>query len=613
MKNKEFVDNLKTKVVESIVNRRYLGLEYCVYLFKISEDIDLEKYKIQLIEFKETKNFNHVGNLPMPVKKNKQYFIDFEKYITWRYGLRGTPYLCSSLYNIIRDKDKKSVREYVPNYKFWLDNPAYCTGCKLGDMPAVIILIFEKPKDQDFDQELKNIYIPTLIKRVEDIFHKKNIFDKNYIDIASKLIDDGDFPNVKKCVEELKYNYDEAKYLMWLFYEFLIKNFKEFKNEIKTKDQILFVELTKDFEYNQKNLFRVPTYRDHFMHQCNVYILGIALIGVLYRKLSINLTKIASNAYKYRDQINIKEFGVIWFIASMYHDISYPIEKSGHWLNYFFSSYIYPENDCTKILDSEIKFSGLMTNLKYSRSLEEIGLYLHLLHNSKDDINYIDLRSPNDKLPKGCVFRNSFTYFIIDKKDHGALSALMIVDKFQKNKDINKYIFPAINAIYIHNHMWIKGNIQEVPCKTCNKDNCNVCKLLESYYAEYFKINYKNTLSNYENLFKISFEADPIGFLLIFCDALQDWGRQNTEPNKYTEESLINPSKIDKIEIKKNCLYINLKINKNLSNDIINKYFKMKKREFASVFSRLKFIKGYEIKVGIQKPKSKPTIFTIVS
>ena len=96
--------------------------------------------------------------------------------------------------------------------------------------------------------------------------------------------------------------------------------------------------LAKEFEKKQKNLFIIPFYRDHFLHQSNVYLLGITIISILERKFKNNIVEdfnrsyypVDGQKYQYRH-----DACAIWFLASMFHDISYPVEKSGQWLDAF--------------------------------------------------------------------------------------------------------------------------------------------------------------------------------------------------------------------------------------------------------------------------------------
>lgn len=380
-----------------------------------------------------------------------------------------------------------------------------------------------------------------------------------------------------------------------------------FYGKIKFEQQEKFLSLTREFENNQKNLFLIPYYRDHFFHQCNVYLLGLVILSIMCNKdFNRNIKDDFNIAYRLPEHEEYKDFpdvALIWFIASMFHDIAYPVEKIIQWLDPFVKQYICPAEYHKPILTTTVNISKIISDHSYSKCIENLAEYHRELKFTSNVIEYEDFNTSPD-IKKACKIRNRIISRTIDSLDHGILSALMLLNRFQADNEISKYLFPAVSAISVHNSQWIDEDTFKEPCKSCKDDHqCGKCRGWKETYDKYFENDEKP-------LRYIKFEKNPVEFLLILCDTLQDWGRHNYEQLSQVNEFLQNQSNLTDIKIADKKIIFDFKTDFEAGMDFVQR----KKQEIAKVFSRLKFIEDHDIVVNLYPPgKDEPIVFSMNS
>lgn len=256
---------------------------------------------------------------------------------------------------------------------------------------------------------------------------------------------------------------------------------------------LLYSDFLKVFEPGLQYIFadtreKGRIYRDHYLHQFQVFLLGISIIDNLY------------DFFKKK----YKEPELSWLIASSFHDISYPVQLYDDWSEKFFKEvFKIPKSPGTLELKSNFVDQSFLACMGY---LIDSLCSVHLCKSLKSNW----LGEENDLV-------QFFYKEITTIKNHGILSSISLLKMIQspsnkktiskkfkrKFQDVLVDIFlPSVLAITLHESKIWSGLKKE---RLIDKSP----KVLSS----------------------LKFEDDPLSFLLIFCDSIQEWGR----PSKLQE------------------------------------------------------------------------------
>jgi len=227
-----------------------------------------------------------------------------------------------------------------------------------------------------------------------------------------------------------------------------------------------YPEFQKDFE---PVLLLNPRYRDHFLHQLHVFLLGCCIIDKLYYDESIS---------KFEERFG-NPIEDIWLFASSYHDYNYNIQNYNEWIATFFKNTLFLDENPSRLrLDECYVKEDYM--FKTGELCEAFGLN---------------------------VDKTTLLFFyekIIDEKNHGLLGALSLLKLFDQNyppKIKRRSLIKAARAIALHDEdIW-----------------------------KHFSGRSEGDFSQKKALEKLEFKNDPLSFLLIFCDTIQEWGRVGRE------------------------------------------------------------------------------------
>jgi len=211
------------------------------------------------------------------------------------------------------------------------------------------------------------------------------------------------------------------------------------------------------------------TYRDHYLHQFQVFLLGLHIIDKFYQKLKFD---------------RVKEMQ--WLVASSFHDVAYPVQLYDGWSKRFFKKLFGISNVGSADLKSQFIDNTLLASMGYLIvSLCETHLERPLTGNwLEDEKNLVKF----------------FYKKITMVKHHCVLSAISLLKKVLADQNVSdsvKGVFvPAALAMALHD---------------------------EEIWAG---------LKTSHGLSSIKFANDPIAFLLLFCDCVQEWGRPKKEPKE---------------------------------------------------------------------------------
>jgi len=223
-------------------------------------------------------------------------------------------------------------------------------------------------------------------------------------------------------------------------------------------------------------LLRNAEYRDHFLHQFQVFLLGTCIIDKLYSNKEKCLTEFSS---LYKCPIE-----KAWLLASTYHDFNYSIQQYDLWIKEFIAQAL---NTTGKGNLSPLKLDAAFIRENFLLKTKEICKALNLEMNN--------------------VVMNFFYEQAVNKRNHGLLSALSLLKLFEnaKSPQINQSaLIQAAVAIALHDgDIWKAFSGEE--------ENDDV------------KWNHNFTEKKFLKI--LEFKNHPLIFLLIFCDTIQEWGR----------------------------------------------------------------------------------------
>ncbi|MEW6716528.1 MAG: hypothetical protein AB1345_03340 [Chloroflexota bacterium] len=282
-------------------------------------------------------------------------------------------------------------------------------------------------------------------------------------------------------------------------------------------------------------LYKDLFYRDHFIHQYLVFLTGIPIIYKFHQNIKSYLSKVDSISEDFVD------LGKSWLLASTYHDISYPIQRMDDWLKAFFVDFLNFELnpitiDMTSVLmakdylDDLLMLSGFSYNIykKFCPVLDQAYIFKLLVEK-------------------------------LHNRNHGVLSSLILLDKYsecfrERRGDyfrllLYSQVLPAALAIALHD-----SNVWEE-----------------------------------ESISKIIFEEDPITFILMFCDTVQEWGRPIVPASIYQPSHipLMTNYRIDKDKVTITLTY-DIVEEITLKNGERSSTLELKHDEISSLFSKLK-------------------------
>ena len=233
-----------------------------------------------------------------------------------------------------------------------------------------------------------------------------------------------------------------------------------------------------------------PKYRDHYIHQFQVFLLGALIIDGLI------------DSQKIKQELTY-DLCMGWLLASTFHDFTYPVQKHDEYIADFFKQSLGIEESL-----GFLELKDNYTEYSFSACIEHILYSAAKCFNDKDFNKEAGAENFNK-------IRDFFYYKITQNKNHGLLSSLGLLKKFRNKLDFNHILLPAAVATALHDdEIWqlLHGleatNKKEVEYIACVREIAPLCKL--------------------------DFDDHPLAFLLILCDNIQDWGR-HCEDDKLSE------------------------------------------------------------------------------
>jgi hypothetical protein len=231
--------------------------------------------------------------------------------------------------------------------------------------------------------------------------------------------------------------------------------------------QMNYPDIGKDFE---AVLLLDPRYRDHFLHEFQVFLLGAIIIDSLYNTQPVRDFEKATGS-------RIED---AWLAASTYHDFDYAIQNYEDWMQEFFAQFLHVKDGVPVSLNLE----GVVVRDDFLSKLKDICATINY---NLDD----------------CMVRFIFEKAVLER-NHAALATLSFLNRFKRNNLLTK---PAINratlAIFLHEESNWKA--------FCGRGDCTD--------------PWEKELARNPILANLEFDSLPLAFLLAYCDTAQEWGR----------------------------------------------------------------------------------------
>jgi hypothetical protein len=265
----------------------------------------------------------------------------------------------------------------------------------------------------------------------------------------------------------------------------------------------------------ERALYTIPVYRDHLIHQTQVFLLGFLILVGIKNELIEKKTNIAKKM-----GLNDSSWLKRWYLASAFHDIGYSFEGVEDWQNLLFEQMLKQAKN-----EDELKPSSSMNDNepsynqreKKSRSFfnwgsvlaeGEIGTHFETLLSHIYKILAVEKK---DKIKSD--IRQKILQKTLVIPSHATMGALVFLGNSSiTDMKSNKY----------------KEMIKDAAAAICLHDP-EVAGLVSSVIEER----------------RINFNKAPFALLLAFCDTVQEWGRVNPQEKKQIDEKFGSPLFVD--------------------------------------------------------------------
>ncbi len=334
--------------------------------------------------------------------------------------------------------------------------------------------------------------------------------------IKSDVKDDSDV-NIYNATKKLFYVMKRRRYFG---YKAIIERVMGYISDICETlqlDEEPIITLLESFRRHEDlMLYSNNKYRDHFMHQFHVFIVGYIILHYIGIE---NVTKLLN--YKISrpigEKLKVKNTLRIWFLASLFHDCSYILPEFDTNIGNFLTEIL--ENPSNRSSSGKRKFE-FSVDLKWSQLVNRESGFLESLSEIADHFKvkhqHID----------SCKFTAELGRLMIER-NHGVLGALIMLQKMSRADKWKGHI-----AYEIEKH--------------------TAALAIALHTVDAFTKT-KETLRGKRDEDYIYFESHPIVFLLAFCDFLQEWGRKTTEKSKTIGSPLLYSLSNKKDEKKITC------------------------------------------------------------
>ena len=277
--------------------------------------------------------------------------------------------------------------------------------------------------------------------------------------------------------------------------------------EGKTNPFIDLLDVLLNYEERASTL--IDKQRDHYVHSVNVFILGLCFYSQNANfRAAFDAVNLDKSNYTFSYDTKHEEFFYRWGIASLFHDVGYPVEIIGKQISKFMD-FATEVGSNTKV-KSHLEFD----NFEEVNAIAEVlpkQEFIKSYYEKYPSCVYVDLLKPIDLL----AHKLHLSLGIDLKAVKTALDRF--IEVMAKSGFIDHGFYSAIIVL-----RWYGFLIQ-----SCNyKPEYFFNPILDSASAILLHNYYKNVLLKPPfSRGPLSPQEHPIAYLLILCDELQEWNR----------------------------------------------------------------------------------------
>ncbi len=385
----------------------------------------------------------------------------------------------------------------------WIIDAAIVMTGSMGAVYAVLKAVSELPKIADGLTELKNRFKKTFTKKANEAVNEQLKSSSSRYNFPSPptqplstefVVDERPLssltPSIMRKSKTLDPNSEVFRCVMKFaegvktdrgkdeIYNRVLDLITCLSNVFSLPDKIR--KLAEKFEEHESILYNLSEYRDHFIHQAHVFLLGYDIINIIgidnFKEIlfsSLENKNILTKRTKKPDVLKT------WFLASFFHDVAYAIEKTPILTDVFLKEILSGETDTdVPKITGTFNWGAILAWNDNRFHLNELIKCFYGVNDKKK--KFID---------------NVLNNASIINQDHGVFSALILLNQLDEEIEKDPLTFYIAGlSIALHNKfVW------------------------ENMKKEGQRLNI------YE---KIKFDEYPIPFLLMYCDNVQEWGRQ---------------------------------------------------------------------------------------
>lgn len=263
--------------------------------------------------------------------------------------------------------------------------------------------------------------------------------------------------------------------------------------------------------YEERAATLIEKQRDHFVHSVNVFILGLAIYAANqpYRE-AFSSAVIGGRGNTENLPTAQEEFLFRWGIAALFHDVGYPVEIISNQITRFLKFVTDADHDTAL---GDVKAHLEFDNFRRFNSVAEVVPkkdFIKTYYDEDESGVYLDLLQPIDLLAQRIQqtigipinrIKNKLDLYHAEMArkgfvDHGYYSAIIVLKWYG-------YLIQTTG---------------EEPLRFYHAILDSACAILLHNY-------YDRTLIDEFHLQPLSAEQNPISYLLMFCDEMQDWNR----------------------------------------------------------------------------------------
>lgn len=400
-----------------------------------------------------------------------------------------------------------------------------------------------------------NKYIDEFFNNIElyDDIHNSHNYKKRLKTYIDNFLTNQTTENAKEI-----YNY--------FFMVYQIKRENKSQDSAVTEDGsntlLNLVQIMEKYEDNTGDL--IDKQRDHFLHSVNVFLLGLAIYAKNKKYQDYFKRYVRDSPYeKYyriekedskkenlkegneeKPEVSNEEFLYRWGIASLFHDIGYPVEIIGKQMKKFI-------NDGVKSIDNSYKVDTAIDFKDFSRFNTIVKRnydFTDDFRNEHPESKFLNLFKPTHLMAYKIYedLKPEEGYLIEENKK---LEEIEESNKDKKECEKEKYIIkdnielnPLVNNL--DNFVTIMGNSGFIDhgffssILVLNSYGYLIQKYKKDYDSFFYPIVDSASAILLHNFFRnvlfkepynassLSAQKSPIAFLLILCDELQEWNRK---------------------------------------------------------------------------------------